>query len=103
MTPAAFTFAPMDPNIEELYMQLMAHADNCMNDVQTHEHNLALHIALCGNAFPGLQRLGRTLLQQSCEMELEAREMAHHLLTSGLPVASASKKSTKPYYRPGRW
>lgn len=105
MNAANFTFAPMSPEVEAHYQRLMEHADNCMNDVKTHEFNLALHTALCGNAFPGLQRLGQDLVEQSIAMELEARDMAHRLLTSAPPVVSVNKKTAKPrpYYRPERW
>lgn len=112
MTAAAFNFAPMAPDTEVRYQRLMEHADNCMNDVQTHEHNLALHMALCGNAFPGLQSMGRLLVEQSAAMELEARELAYLVLTSSTkPSANdsgqegAPKKSVKPrpYYRKERW
>ena len=112
MAPAAFTFPPMAPDTEVLYQSLMEHADNCMNDVQTHEHNLAMHIALCGNAFPGMKKMGRLLVEQSAAMELEARELAYLVLTSSTtPSANhgggegATQKSTKlrPYYRKERW
>ena len=120
MTAAAFTFAPMPPEIEGLYQRLMEHADNCMGDVQTHEFNLALHTALCGNAFPGLKAMGRNLVAQSVAMELEAREMAYLLLKSSSDPTAAQRlvelasdpdagvetpkpPKPRPYYRPGRW
>ena len=112
MTATAFTFAPMAPDTQVLYQSLMEHADNCMNDVQAHEHNLAMHIALCGNAFPALKRMGRLLMEQSAAMELEARELAYLVLTSGTaPSANdgggtrPAKKSAKPqpYYRKDHW
>lgn len=70
----------MSPEVQELYDRFIQQADNCQADVALHEYRLMMHLAVFGNAFPGMQRLGAILIEQSRALEEEAREMAYLLL-----------------------
>lgn len=73
-------FKPLDPEVQSLYDSLMQHAENCQRDIETHELNLMIHIAMAGNACAGMRKMGEHLLAQSRAMEQEARDMAYLLL-----------------------
>ena len=87
-------FKPLTPEVKALYDRVMQHGDNCQNDIAVHEHNLLMHQALFGSLFPGMQRLGAILIEQSRALEIEARELAYLLLTEDHPEPPFKNRQT---------